>query len=135
MPDPTSVPLIPSQVSIPVQLQNGGRMGMGPLDLSQQMSEMDLNMQQQRSSPLPSAAVGVPLRQGLMEFSPQMNRSRGAFSGGQNFTGGPILYSDNYPQGALYLGSYSNPMLTSWQYPPPQTTPNKAPPQSESEKY
>lgn len=120
---------------------------MGSLDLSQQMSEMDLNMQQQRSSPLlsSSAAVGVPPRQGgLVEFSPQMNRSRGAFSGGapgaggQNFGGGPILYSDNYPpQGALYLGAYSNPMLASWQYnPPPQTTtPNKAPSSSESEKF
>ena len=112
-------------------------MGMGPLDLSQQMSDMDLNMQQHRSSPLPSAAVGVPPRQGLVEFSPQMNRSRGAFGGGgQNFTGGPIMYSDSYSQGALYLGSYSNPTLASWQYnPPPQTTSNKAPPPSESEKY
>lgn len=113
--DPTS---IPAQVSIPVQYQNGG---MGPLNLSQQMSDLDLNAQ--CLSPLQSvstsAAVGMPPRQGgLVEFS-QMNRSQGGFSSLQNYTGTPIMYSENYPQGALYMGS-SNPMMASWQYNPSQ---------------
>lgn len=115
--DPNSVS-IPAQVSIPVQFQNGG---IGPLDLSQQMSDLDLNVH--RSSPLQSgnssAAVGMPPRQGgLVEFSPQMNRSQGGgFSGSQNYTGTPIMYPENYPQSTLYMGS-SNPMMASWQYNP-----------------
>jgi hypothetical protein len=102
---------IPAQVSIPVQFQNGG---MGAMDLSQQMSDLDLNIHS--SSALQpgssSAAVGMPSRQGgMVEFSSQ-NRGGGFNS---SYTGAPIMYSENYPQGALYMGSNS-PMMTSWQY-------------------
>lgn len=116
--DSSSIP-IPAQLSIPVQFQNGN-LGMGPVDLSQQMSEVDLNAQ----SPSPLQSIGspgiggaLPRPGGFMEFPSHVGRTRGSFEG-QNFTGGPIMYSDSYPQGALYLGSYSNPMLASWQYNP-----------------
>lgn len=99
---------IPPQVSIPVQFQNG-HIEVGGADLSQQMSDMDLNSVQSVTS---SQGGG-----GFVDYSSQGNR--GGF-GGQSFTGSPLMYSDNYTQGALYLGSYSNPMLTSWQYNPNQ---------------
>ena len=104
---------IPAQVSIPVQFQNGG---MGPLDISQQMSDLDLSVHSLQPGNS-AATVGMPPRQvGAVDFSPR-NRS-GGFSGSQNYSGTPIMYSDNYPQGALYMGS-SNPMMTSsWQYNP-----------------
>lgn len=115
VPSATSIP-IPAQFSIPVQFQNG-HMGMGQVELSQHMSELDLNMQ--CPSPLPSvtSSAGVNPRHGFVDYSPQMSRSRGGL-GGQNITGAPpVMYSENYPQGALYL---SNPMLASWHYNPNQ---------------
>lgn len=107
---------IPAQVSIPVQFQNGG---MGSMDITQQMSDLDLNVH--CPSPLQpgssAVTVGMPPRQGgMVEFSPR-SRGSGGFSGSQNYSGTPIMYSDNYPQGALYMGS-SNPMMASWQYNP-----------------
>ena len=134
---------IPAHVSIPVQYQNGHV----DTDLSQQMLEMDLKVQcpnplQSRGTggvTPAAAAVGAPLapqRPGFMDFPPgPPGRNRGAAGsggggaggtggggafGGQNFsaTGSPLMYSESYPHGALYLGSYSNPMVTSWQYNP-----------------
>lgn len=161
---PGSSSQIPAQISIPVPFQNG-HIGMGvgvvggvststaaavvarpgAIELSQQMSEMDLNSQ----SPSPlhsivtsSAAVGV--RPGFGDGGGRNRIGPGVVGSGfrgPNFapllggvdqqqlqqlpTANPaaqMMYSsDNYPNsGALYLGSYpNNPMLaSSWQYGP-----------------
>ena len=91
------------------------------------MTEMDLNSGQQAPGPMQSVSnpavggqEGGRAPGGFADFTSRGNNNRGAF-GGQGFTGSPLMYSEGYPQGgALYLGSYSNPMMASWQFNPNQ---------------
>ena len=111
---------IPPRLSIPVQFQNGNvdMGGIPGIDLSQQMSELELNVQQ-CPSPIPSLAnlgsfpSGITSRPGYVDFSATHLGNAGGYAG-QNFTGPQLMFSDNYPQGTVFLNNYSNPI--SWQY-------------------
>lgn len=113
-----SIPITP-RVSIPVQFQNGNvEMGAIPgMELNQQMSELELNIQP-CPSPIPPLANpgsfprGVGPRPGYVDFSPHLGNTSGF--GGQSYTGPQLMFSESYPQGAVFLNNYSNPM--SWQY-------------------